>query len=172
MPTIALLLLLATAPPSGRATPKPTPWVIRESVSAIDDSKTIVAVLRADSSVRAWPGTRATPELFVRCSKGAFDAFIHLGVAPTKNRTTGTVDMLIRFDKEEARDPGATLSQDGRAVFIPNPVSFIEELRVSDRLALRFTPFNSGPQETTFILRGVEAAVSKLLEACPAPPAQ
>jgi type VI secretion system protein VasI len=74
--------------------------------------------------------------------------------------------VLLRFDKEPAKSYNASHSTDGEAVFLPGAVGLIRTMAKHERMLFRFTPFNSPPQETTFDLRGLNAALSPLKKAC------
>jgi len=84
-------------------------------------------------------------------------------------RATGggeTTTLTLRFDKEPASQTAAGESTDGVAFFLENPKPFIVEAAKRASLWVRFTPFNSPPQETAFALRGLMSALRPLQRAC------
>jgi hypothetical protein len=72
----------------------------------------------------------------------------------------------IRFDTDPAEERTLGKSTDGQALFFRNPKGDISTILEHQSLLFRFTPFNSSPQETTFSLRGLSAAIKPLYEAC------
>jgi type VI secretion system protein VasI len=158
--------------PAARPSPRPaapaTGWVIKESKSPMDDSKTVTAILQAVSTVQAWPATVARPAIVLRCKEGSFEAYVNLGVRPIKDYRTDTATLMVRFDTSEALQLGGSLSTDGKAVFLSNSQSFADDVVGFEKLAMRFTPFNSNPQDTTFNLKGADKAMAAVKSACPA----
>lgn len=158
----------STRPAVRRAAPPATGWVVKESQSPMDDSKTVTAILQAASMVRAWPATMARPAIVLRCKEGSFEAYVNLGVRPIKDYRTDTATLMARFDTSDALPLSGSISTDGKSVFLSNSQSFADDVVAFEKLAVRFTPFNSNPQDTTFNLKGADKAMAKVKAACPA----
>jgi hypothetical protein len=148
------------APPTGR-------WVTRKSFSKMDDSKTVTLSLDANNSISAWPSKTVTPTLLVRCQEGKVDVYVRTGVNPmVESDNLDGATVLLRFDKEPATELVTGKSTDGEALFFLDPKAMIPVMLEHRGMLLRFTPFNSPPQETSFSLRGLVVAIKPLYEAC------
>lgn len=164
-----LVSLLAFAGPSPAPPPVPTPasgWTIRRSVSKMDDSVTVTLAVGARTPIRAWPGKVAVPRLILRCQEGNVEAYMNLGARPAIESEPDEAALQLRFDKEPAFGATGGVSTDGEAVFLKNPQLFILEAVRRRSLWIRFTPFNSQPQETSFPLFGLATSVKPLQKAC------
>lgn len=137
-------------------------WSISTSTSPIDDTKSVVMALPAESSIRAWPNKRAIPQLVLRYKESQLEAYLDLGVSPAiESGDLRTV--TLRFDSNEAFDVRGSESTDGNAIFLPNTRSIIRRVSESRTMVLRFTPFNSNPVTTTFDLSGFNTSSQELL---------
>ena len=160
----------ATTTPRGSGTPAPPPsgrWVVGESKSAADDTRTVQLSLEADSAIHGWPAKERTPALILRCAEKKTEAFVFTGFRP--NVESGNLEgatVLIRLDKDPAKSYRTNQSTDGESLFLPGSTAFIRTLAKHEKMLFRFTPFNSDPQETTFDLRGLEKALAPLKKAC------
>jgi len=166
-----VVLLMLQAPTTGRsATGR---WVVKTDVSRMDDSKTVTLSLRASNPVSGWPNKTVTPTLVLRCKEGDVVAYVVTGMAP--NVEAGNLDgatVMMRFDREPAREMNSGQSTDKESLFLRDPKDLILEMEKRDTLLFRFTPFNSPPQETSFALFGLAAAVRPLKDACGWDPAE
>lgn len=139
-------------------------WQVRTDNSPIDDSKTIVMSLKAQSPIRAWVNDVATPELILRYKEGSLESYFSLGVTPNTERGDSR-SLTLRFDSKPAKDFKGSISTNNKSVFLENTRQLIRELSTSRQLTLRFTPFNSNPVTTTFDLNGFDKASKELLAA-------
>jgi type VI secretion system protein VasI len=120
--------------------------------------------LPANAQVQAWPATTATPTLMLRCQEGGVEAYFALGV-----RLQPELDgprILMRFDQGEPRSVGMGSSTDGLSVFFEDAAGAIANMLDSQRLLIRFVPFNSNPQQTSFTVSGLKEAIKPLAAAC------
>jgi hypothetical protein len=155
------------ASPSPAKPPSPTgAWRVTRTVSKKDDSETVTLALGANSAIQAWPGTTTVPVLFARCKEGHIEAYFHLGARPAVEEETDTATITIRLDKESAFEATTDISTNGEAVSLRDPEDFIKSAASHRSAWIRFTPFNSSPQETTFSLRGLSVAAKGLQKAC------
>lgn len=167
---VGILTLQAGAPPKVTTKTQTGGWNVKRSVSAMDDSETVTLTLRARSPIRAWPATVATPSLIVRCKEGAVEAYIHTG-AQASVEANDEATFTMRFDKLDPFETVLGESTDGVAFFFRDPKGFIREAGAHGTLLVRFTPFNSAPQETSFAVLGLRAAAQPLARACKWDPA-
>ena len=162
------------------ATPTDTPtaaggkWLIRFGTSPLDDSKTVIVNLAADSSVTGWMDT-FTPVLYLRCQEHKTEVYVDVGMQiNVEYGPSDQATVRVRFDKEQAQALVANESTDRKALFLPNPTQVISAMLKHDQLVFGFTPFNASPVVTTFDLRGLSEVVQPLLDACvpptPVPP--
>lgn len=139
-------------------------WSVKIDISPIDDSKTVVMTLMAQSPIRAWIDEVSTPALILRLREGQLESFFSLGVTP--NVESGdTRSLTLRFDSSPAKVYEGSLSTNNKAVFLRNTRELIREISSSKTLTLRFTPFNSNPVTTTFNLAGFDGSATELLTA-------
>lgn len=142
-------------------------WIVKKSVSKMDDSQTVVLSLPANSTVSGWPQKVVTPVLVLRCKEGEIDAFVNVILRPNvEYGNTEGATVQVRFDKTPARQMSVTQSTDGEAVFFADAKGTIVRMLEHRSMLFRFTPFNSDPQETTFTLSGLAAVVKPLQDAC------
>jgi hypothetical protein len=103
----------------------------------------------------------------VRCQEGEVAVYVVTGMPPKVESGGGDeATAQMRFDKDPAEERTLGKSTDGQALFFKNPKGDIPTMLEHQSLLFRFTPFNSSPQETTFSLRGLGAAIKPLYEAC------
>lgn len=158
--TIAAAPASSGKPPSGG-------WTVEKSTSAMDDTTTVIVSRSAQSQINGWPRRVVTPVLALRCKEGSVDAFVQTGMPPAvEYGSTTKATMQLRFDTGAAVAWKAERSTDGKALFLEEPKDFIRRVSTSQRLLLRFTPFNSAPQETSFLLDGLGEPLRALETAC------
>lgn len=141
-------------------------WVMQETTNKIDDSKTITAVLSADSAITGWPRKTHIPRLFMRCMSSKTEVFVENGMSSLVEYRSGEATITVRFDKDKAKQLAAEKSTDGEALFIPSPIQFLKEAEKKTTMLYEFTPFNSGSVMTTFQLAGIEEVVKAIRATC------
>jgi hypothetical protein len=144
----------------------PGRWTVKRTVSKMDDSQTVTLSLRAAGTISGWPGKVVTPTLILRCKEGNVEAYIVTGMAANVEHGSEGASLLVRFDKEPPLQWTAGRSTDNEALFLEYPKEAIWKMMGHHSMLFRFTPFNSSPQETSFTLTGLAAAVEPLLAAC------
>jgi hypothetical protein len=159
---IVLLSPAAASAPIGN-------WSVDRARSSFDDSPTVELELRASKRISGWPNKVETPVLVLRCQEHKTEVFIQTGMAPDVERGLfGRATVRLRLDDDPALQRIASKSTDGKALFLPQPVSLIRSLAEHKRMVFGFTPFHSSPVETEFNLDGLSEAVKSLYQACPA----
>lgn len=141
-------------------------WRMQESINKIDDSKTVMAQLAADTAITGWPGKTYVPKLIVRCQKNRTEVYIDNGMSPTVEYGTDYSTITVRFGKDKAKKLSTEKSTDGAGLFLPNPVSFLKEAEKHSTLLYEFVPFNSNSAMTTFNLTGIDEVIKAVRSTC------
>lgn len=146
----------------------PTPgWTVDSSSSAMDDSRTILLRLAADSAIQAWPSKSITPTLLIRCKERSTDVYFSNETrAATVPDDLESGEIRLRFDDGPARRELWGESTSGDALFAPNALRVARQIAKAKRLVYQFTPFNSSPATTTFTLIGADTLVPKVAALC------
>ncbi len=141
-------------------------WRSSTDVSRFDDSKSVHLSTTARETVSGWPGKVHTPTLHVRCQERKTSVYIVFGMSPAVEYGHMGATVQLRTDKDPVRSVRTSKSTDGEALFLPDPVATVKSMFGKQELLVRFTPFNSNPQETSFSVAGLDAAVAPLRETC------
>lgn len=137
-------------------------WTVSENTSPIDDSKTVIMRLIAESSVGSGYKEHL-PTMILRCSENKTNAYINIG----SFLGSDTIRVLNRLDKNKAITKTWTISTDHKAIFAPGSnVTYIKSLMKHNKLLIQLTPYSESPVMTTFDLRGLKEAVVPLRKAC------
>jgi type VI secretion system protein VasI len=134
-------------------------WRVSSNTNPIDDSKTVVISLTADSGQN---DRGKKPNLVIRCESNTTEMFIiwddYLG---------GKVRVLTRIGKQDAITKKWTLSSDSTASFHPNgTISFVKGMTKSNSFIAQVTPYNANPITAIFDTTGLENALKPLRETC------
>jgi type VI secretion system protein VasI len=153
--------------PNSTAAERPSgSWRSSTDVSRFDDSKSVHLATTAREPVSGWPGKVHTPTLHVRCQERKTSVYIVFGMSPAVEYGHMGATVQIRTDKDPVRSIRTSKSTDGEALFLPDAVATVKALFGKQELLVRFTPFNSNPQETSFSVAGLEGAIAPLRETC------
>jgi type VI secretion system protein VasI len=156
----------AGAQDPGRSSSKISKWDVRTETSRIDDSRNVIASLRAETEIRGWPSKVFMPVLQIRCKERKTEAYVVTGMSPTVEYGVDTATVTLRFDKDKAFKTRAGKSTDGEALFFEQPVALIKRMMNHETMLFEFIPFNSSSAITTFDLRGLSEAIKPLRDAC------
>lgn len=174
--TVAEPLLVETEPAKSTEDMEPDPapvagtgkWVVSESKSAFDDSRTVILRLDADDSVAKQFGGNDYPRIFLRCMENTTSAYVTLADHFLSDiQGYGRVD--FRIDARKATHSNMQVSTDNKALGLwsgGEAIPFIKTLTSGDEAALRVTPFNESSIEFHLSLQGLEQALIPLREAC------
>jgi hypothetical protein len=132
----------------------------------MDGTRTVVASLPAENTIQGWPSQTVRPRLGFRCKEGEVEAHVAAGLRPEVESDPDVTTALIRLDDDAPVAAALAHSTDGKGLFFRYPVNVALELFGRRRMIFRFTPFNSNPQEAVFDVRGFEAALRPVGEAC------
>lgn len=149
------------APTAHRERPRGK-WRSSYTTSPIDDKPVVTATLDAQSAIDAWPRKRTTPTLVIRWQEGQLACYFILGCAPDVENGTDGATLTLRFDDSPAVQVVGARSTDNEAIFLSQPEQIVRRMATSKRLLLRFVPFNSSPQTTTFDLAGTADAIEPI----------
>lgn len=134
-------------------------WEVSIKTNPIDDSKTVVLALRADSGKSKWG---KPVSMIVRCKSNKTELYIswndYLG---------NTARVLTRIGSKEAVRKEWHLSTNSQATFYPREtISFIREMMKADKLVAQVTPYNENPVTAVFDTAGLRKAIEPLRETC------
>jgi TonB family protein len=129
------------------------------------ESRTVVASLPADQPIEAWMDI-VTPQLVIECHKGSVRAALEFGVPALPDRELERRRVTLRFDNGRLVDGTFDRSDDGLGLVFPYPVAFIDKLLQHERLMVRVNHLNIVPQPLSFDLRGLDAAIVPVRQAC------
>ncbi len=134
-------------------------WQVSEKTNPIDDSKTVVLALVADSGKSRW-GKPVV--LIARCKSNATDVYINWN-----DYLGDTARVLTRIGSQDAVTKEWSLSTNSQATFHPiGEISFIKEMMKADKLVAQVTPYNESPITAVFDTAGLDNAIKPLRETC------
>lgn len=144
-------------------------WQVRKEKSDFEDTTDVF--VSVDSSEPAQCGRFGTPKkatLMIRCMENTTSIYLAADCHMTSgHRGYGIID--YRIDDQPAGDRGFDASTNNRALGLWNggeSIPFIKKLIGSDRLLLRFTPFNENKTTVDFKTTGLEEAIAPLRKEC------
>lgn len=158
----------------------PDKWRMFENRSPMDDSITISAELDAEDKING-PVEAIEPTLIVRCKGQLTEVYLYTGMPSSietgydggvKNYHT----LRLKLDDGEPTFTAWDDSTDHKTLFLRSltldPMSFhdaipfAKQLAKASKLAIEFTPFESVPEVVRFDVRGGEAHLNKVGQAC------
>ena len=146
-----------------------TKWVVSESVSKIDDYKTVTLYLTSDDKFAGrYSRESASGNLVVRCMENTTSAYFSMGDHFLAD-VQGYGRVTYRIDDAQARTEGFSESTDNKALGLWNggrAIPFIKRMMEGDAMVVRITPFNQSAITTNFTIAGLTEAVAPLREAC------
>lgn len=148
-------------------------WEARESVSEMDDSKTLTLSLKAEGSITGWPGKSETPTLMLRCRPKTrrfagekFSAYVVTGF-PAQVKTGGYYKAVsLRFDKQKPELSGWEETDTKDGFFFSGPEKIARKILEHESMLVSFIPFNSTEQVASFDVRGLAQVIGPIKEAC------
>lgn len=140
-------------------TPLSSKWLVTEDINPIDDSKTVILRLEADTS----PSKRGGPvTMVVRCKSNVTELFIDW------NDYLGRKAVVTeRVGNQEAMRHDWILSTDKGATFYPlSPIKLLKNMMGSKKFVAQTTPYNESPVTAIFDTTGLKDAIKPLREVC------
>lgn len=143
-------------------------WSVREDVSPIDDSKTVVLSVSSTETVQTRFRRTASPRLILRCHENTTSFYISFGgLHMADHGSYGDVD--LRVDKKPSKTYSMAESTDNKALGLWNghrSIPAIKSMFRGKTLTIRATPFSESPVTLQFPISGLEEAIKPLREAC------
>ena len=133
-------------------------WDVSLTTNPVDDSKTVVMSLLADSGSKS----RNRPiMLLARCKSNKTELFISWNDYLGRNSM-----VLTRIGKKKATTIEWALSTDSQATFNIAAIEFLKEMMEADSLVAQVTPYNDSPITAVFDTTGLRTAIKPLQETC------
>ncbi|BFT64678.1 hypothetical protein PMm318_A54370 [Pseudomonas moorei] len=143
-------------------------WEVSETVSKIDDSKTVVLHATSKEVVAKQFGGRDTADLYIRCAEGATSLyFVLAGNFLADSEEYGQV--IYRVDNQKARTYSFSSSTDNKALGQwggQYAIPVVKHLFDAQQVVVRITPYNESPVTVTFPVSGLRQAIAPLQLAC------
>lgn len=133
-------------------------WQVSASTNPVDDSKTVHAILIAESGTSKW-GDRIY--LIARCQSNETNVFIKW-----QDYLGSKANVLTRVGSSKAVTSEWLLSTDSQSTFHPSPIGFLKQIMASDNLVTQITPYNENPVTAIFDTAGVSNAIKDLRTTC------
>lgn len=147
---------------------KKSSWQIEESVSKLDDSKSVAMLVSSDEQIRKRFGGSDTADLFIRCHEGStslYFVFADHFLASVE----GYGQVTYRLDNEKPKTVNLSESTDNKALGLWNggsSIPFIKKMLGHNSMIVRLTPYNESPITATFQIAGIDDAVKGLRSTC------
>lgn len=109
------------------------------------------------------------PTLNLRCRLGTTNVFLDWGNqfdVTINQRKVFLLDFEYQFDSEPAKIAKWEISTDRRALFSPQPVDFVKEMRQHERLVIDIAPPQEVARTLVFDLRGINEVLKVLVKEC------
>lgn len=133
-------------------------WDVRSTVNPVDDSKTVILGLTADTGQSRWG---KSVSLVIRCQSNSTELYINW------NDYLGSdAYVLTRIGNSKATTSSWSLSTDKKATFRDKPIPFIKRMMESDSFVAQVTPYNESPVTAIFDTSGLKESISPLRETC------
>lgn len=157
----------ARAEDLGETSPANGDWVNTTDTNPIDDTKTEVASLIAESGSSSR-GNSIT--LVARCESNQTEMYVNWNDYLGDDSNDVYSDwkyVTVRVGKDEAQKQRWSISTDNEATFAPgSPISLLKDMARTDKLVLQTTPYNESPVTAIFNLNGIKSALKPVADGC------
>jgi len=157
-----------SAAQSGQSTPQDK-WVVKEDRSSMDDSRVVTLSLDSEDVIQGPIGPKR-PSLIVRCKEGKTVVYVATGMAAAVEDHDGLLaddhTIRIRLDQGEAQTQLWSESTSHSALFSLDGIQLAKQLAGARTMTFQFMPFDANPAVMRFDLRGLDAHLLKVAEAC------
>lgn len=133
-------------------------WQVSTKINPIDDSKTVILFLEADSGKGKY-GDKVF--LVTRCQSNKTEFYINW-----KSYLGSEVYVLTRIGDNKASTSKWDISSDSNASFRNRPIPFLKEMMKENKFIAQVTPYNENPITAIFNIAGLENAIKPLRETC------
>jgi hypothetical protein len=141
-------------------------WKIERHVSAMDDSRTVIASVEASNTFWAWPNKTIRPILAMRCQEGKKNVYIVTQTSAAVEGEPDHVHIKLRFDQGEAAEWISVESTDNQALFVQDVNGFLAQISGKSTMLMGFTPFNSSPVIFNFNVKGLDPTLAEIRRVC------
>jgi hypothetical protein len=138
-------------------------WKVDDTISALDGSRTYVASLYSQNTIRDAAGSDQQATLLIRCSGRDLESYI----AWPQNLGPGPVTMRWKADAGHFTDEIWSVSLDGSATFSESARAFLARLRSAKQAAFQVSLSNFTTLQANFDVTGVDMIVDAAIAACP-----
>jgi type VI secretion system protein VasI len=133
-------------------------WTSRVTVNPLDDSRTAVLTLSADSGQGRFGDTVM---LVIRCQSNETDLYI------VWNDYMADQNMVTsRIGSGESTPARWQMSSDSKATFHPDPIPLVKAIMETDRFVAQAMPYNESPITAVFDVKGLSDVINPVREAC------
>lgn len=161
---IQLVLLTTILLQSASAIQGSNGWNRTQSVSRIDDVKTISLSRAAQETP---PGLSGPPNITVRCRGRSTELFIVTGTPPRPELgRPSKYSVRLRFDKQPPVTDAWDESVNDRALFAPKPRDVIRPMLTATTMLFEFTPWGQNPTVVEFNVAGLKDKIDEVATAC------
>ena len=133
-------------------------WNVTTDVNPVDDSKTVVAMLQADSGTSRF-GAPVT--LVVRCKSNKTNLFISWSSYLGREAS-----VLSRVGNKAAVTRPWMLSTDSKSTFSKKPIPLLLEMLESPSFVAQITPYSASPITAVFDTTGMGDAMNEVRSTC------
>lgn len=134
-------------------------WDVEVKTNPIDDSRTVVSVLQADSGKGKY-GDPIT--MIIRCDSNKTNMYIawagYLG--------SDSIVVTSRIGSNKSQKAYWDLSTDNKATFRRQPIKLIKSMLGETKFIAQTTPYNESPTTAIFDITGIDNAVAPVRETC------
>jgi len=146
-------------------------WHVTEDHSPMDDSRIVVLSLESDDVIQGPVGSKK-PKLVVRCKEGKTQVYVVTGMAATVEEASeggpsAGHTVRLRIDQNSPQTATWWESTSDSALFNEDDaIAFAKQLAQANLFTFQFTPFDANPAIARFDLRGLNAHLGKVADAC------
>jgi hypothetical protein len=145
----------------------PGKWIVRSETNPIDDTRTVIVRLSADSGQSRWG---KPVDFYARCRSNRTEVYVvwhdYLG-DDSLSVYSDFKYVTVRVGDLPAREERWDVSTSGDATFAPAWAGdLLKEMLGADRLVLRTTPHSESPITAVFDTRGLDMALRDLAATC------
>lgn len=141
-------------------------WIMRESANPLDDSRTVVARLKASQGKNRWG---RSVHFIARCRSNKTEAFINFATYLGDDSSSVYEEwktLSVRVGNTTVRDEKWDVSTNRQAAFSRKPIPLLREMSKHRQLVVQVTPYGENPITAIFELDGIAKALSTLSTTC------
>lgn len=121
----------------------------------------------ATEDVISRSGAARRPTLVIKCKSGNTDVYLDWKTQITPYRVGAkTFPIALQLGTDDKQVMDWELSTDGNALFTPDSVEFVKQMRKNDRLILQLTPPNDLAQTVVHDISGLNSVLGLLVAQC------